>query len=81
MKYNENKGKNVYLGAENQLQKYKMENSLTKDSTVEINLRLIIESNRYISCQHDSAAKKLIVALKYVKRSITFKVLQLSYSQ
>lgn len=49
MKYNEKKGKNVHLGAENQLQKYKTGNSQTKDSTVEINLGFITESNRNIS--------------------------------
>lgn len=48
-KYNKSKGKNVHLGAENQLQKYKMGNSLTKNSTAEINLRLIAECDRNIS--------------------------------
>lgn len=48
-KYNKNKGKNVHLGTENQLQKYKKGNCLTKSSAAEINLRLIAECNRNMS--------------------------------
>lgn len=45
--YNKNKGeKNVHLEAENQLQKYKRGNSLTKSSTAEMNLGLTAECNR-----------------------------------
>lgn len=56
-------GENVHLEAENQLQKYKRVNSVTKNSTAEINLRLIAECNRNMSRRCDTAAKKVIVAL------------------
>lgn len=48
-KCNKNKGKNIHLAAENQLQKYKMGKSRTKNSTAEINLRLIGECNKNMS--------------------------------
>lgn len=50
-KYYKTKSKNVHLGTENQLQKYKMGNRLTKSSAAEIDLRLIAECNRNVSWQ------------------------------